>query len=129
MKVEQRPTHFSSGKIRLINQMNPVSQRPIPKIISSDNLLKSIALLSELEYKTTEVKKSHIRNQCTHCKDFFFTPERKDSSCKACNEIFCLKHRELSQHQCDKVLPSYEKYLLAKSIIKNRLKEVKNKGY
>lgn len=128
MKVEQRPAHFSSGKIRKLNQVSP-QLRPIPKIISSENLLKSISLLSQLECKATQEKRCHLRNQCIHCKDFFFTIESKDCSCKACNEIFCFKHRELTQHQCDKVLPSYEKYLLAKNIIKNKLKEIKSKGH
>ena len=105
-------------------------KRKCPIIIESENLKKSLELISKFEYILKDkINNNYSHKLCEYCKNYFPIIEGRNYNCKQCGEIFCIKHRELLNHHCSTLTPNYEKYLLAKSILKNKMKMIKNKAH
>lgn len=100
-----------------------------PQVIQSEALLKSLDLLSKLEYQASEESQTFVLTKCGYCLNIYPTVEGRDYCCKVCNETLCLKHRDLLNHHCEKISPSFEKYLMAKNTFKTKLREIKMKGH
>ena len=57
---------------------------------------------------------------CFFCKKKFPTIQGNNYSCHNCGEAFCVKHRNILAHHCQKLNPKLEKYLAAKKMFKER---------
>ena len=114
-----------------INEIITKNSRPHPILIQTEAFKKSIDIISKFEYSIllNEINNSYSYKKCEFCKNSFPILEGRDYSCKNCKLIFCLKHRDLLHHQCQKINPSYHKYLLAKNLIKNKMKLMKSQGH
>ena len=106
-----------------------INHRPTPEIIKSKKFEKSIEIISQFDYIINENNEQFSHKLCEFCKNYFPIIEGKDYSCKQCNETFCLIHRESLNHKCEKLTPAFEKYLMAKNILKNRMRMIKSKGH
>ena len=105
-----------------------IKQRPKPEIIVSEALQKSIEIISKFDYKfTTEEHIIEYKN-CFSCKNGFPTIQGKNYFCQNCEEIFCVKHRNILNHHCKKLDPNLRKYLAAKKLIKEKMRLRKLKG-
>ena len=103
--------------------------RPIPEKINSKSFEESIEIISKFDYIIKENHENYYHQLCEFCKNYFPIIEGKDYTCKHCNETFCLIHRESINHKCEKLTPAFEKYLLAKNILKNKMRMIKSKGH
>ena len=114
-----------------INEIITKNSRPQPILIQTEAFKKSIDIISQFDYSIllNEINNSYSYKICDFCKNSFPIHEGRDYSCKNCKHIFCLKHRDLLHHQCQKINPSYHKYLLAKNLIKNKMKLIKSQGH
>ena len=114
-----------------INEIITKNSRPQPILIQTEAFKKSIDIISKFEYSIllNEINNSYSYQKCEFCKNSFPILERRDYSCKNCKLIFCLKHRDLLNHHCEKINPSYHKYLLAKNLIKNKMRLIKSQGH
>ena len=125
----QTETQHSRNLLPPTEQYRPIT-RPQPEIIHSEALKKSIAVLEQFELNQIFPTQSQFVHQLCHvCKSYFPTMKNKDSTCKSCGEILCVKHRQPLNHHCSKLTPQYEKYLMAKNMFKTRAKAIRNKGY
>ena len=117
---------INNNEIEKINR-----KRKCPIIIESENLKKSIELISKFEYVMNDKlnNNNYSHKLCEYCKNYFPVIENRNYNCKGCGEIFCIKHRDLLNHHCSTLTPSFEKYLMAKNILKSRLRMIKNKGH
>ena len=114
-----------------INEIISKNSRPQPIIIQTKAFKKSIEILSKFDYCNffTDIHHKYSSQLCEYCNNNFPIIEGKDYSCKSCDKIFCFKHRNLLNHQCHNINPSYQKYLMAKNLVKNRMKLIKNQGH
>ena len=114
-----------------INEIITKNSRPQPILIQTEAFKKSIDIISKFEYSIllNEINNSYSYQKCEFCKNSFPIFEGRDYSCKNCKLIFCFKHRDLLNHHCEKINPSYHKYLLAKNLIKNKMKLIKSQGH
>ena len=114
-----------------INEIITKNSRPQPILIQTEAFKKSIDIISKFEYSIllNEINNSYSYQKCEFCKNSFPILEGRDYSCKNCKFIFCLKHRDLLNHHCEKINPSYHKYLLAKNLIKNKMRLIKSQGH
>ena len=114
-----------------INEIITKNSRPQPILIQTEAFKKSIDIISKFEYSIllNEINNSYSYQKCEFCKNSFPILEGRDYSCKNCKLIFCFKHRDLLNHHCEKINPSYHKYLLAKNLIKNKMKLIKSQGH
>ena len=112
-----------------INKNIMQKQRPKPEIIVSETLQKSIEIISRFDYRLTSKDISLEYKVCYFCKNKFPTIQGKVYTCQNCSEIFCVKHRDLLNHNCKKLDPNLEKYLAAKSLIKEKMRMRKMKGH
>lgn len=101
--------------------------RPESIIVHTEALKKSIELISKFEYIIHDGDKHYSQSICNFCKNFFPTLQGKDYTCKSCGETFCVKHRQMLNHQCKKMTPAFEKYLQSKNLLRSKLKAAKNK--
>ena len=106
-----------------------INHRPTPEIIKSKKFEKSIEIISQFDYIIHENNEQFSHKLCEFCKNYFPTIEGKNYTCKLCNETFCLIHRESLNHKCEKLTPAFEKYLIAKNILKNKMRMIKSKGH
>ena len=114
-----------------INEIITKNSRPQPILIQTAAFKKSIDIISKFEYSIllNEINNSYSYQKCEFCKNSFSILEGRDYSCKNCKLIFCFKHRDLLNHHCEKINPSYHKYLLAKNLIKNKMRLIKSQGH
>lgn len=114
-----------------INEIITKNSRPQPILIQTEAFKKSIDIISKFEYSIllNEINNSYSYQKCEFCKNSFPILEGRDYSCKNCKLIFCFKHRDLLNHHCEKINPSYHKYLLAKNLIKNKMRLIKSQGH
>ena len=112
-----------------INKNIVLKQRPKPEIIISEALQKSIEIISKYDYRfaTDEIYLEY--KICYFCKNTFPTIQGKVYTCQNCSEIFCVKHRDLLNHNCKKLDPNLEKYLAAKSLIREKMRMRKLKEH
>ena len=80
--------------------------RPESIIVHTEALKKSIELISKFEYIIHDGDKHYSQSICNFCKNFFPTLQGKDYTCKSCGETFCVKHRQMLNHQCKKMTPA-----------------------
>ena len=112
-----------------INKIMSLKQRPKPEIIVSEALQKSIEIIARYDYKFTTDEQIIEYKTCFFCKNKFPTIQDKTYSCQDCGETFCVKHRNILNHHCQKLNPNMGKYLAAKSLFKERMKMLKMKGH
>ena len=112
-----------------INKIISFKKRPKPEIIVSDALQKSIEIISKFDYKVATDENLIEYKICHFCKNQFPTIQGKIYSCQNCLQTFCVKHRNILNHRCQKLDPNLEKYLAAKSLFKEKMKLLKMKGY
>ena len=112
----------------ILNKITIFNQRPKPEIIVSEALKKSILILSKYDYKFPSSDQIIIYKECSYCKNQFPTVEGKKILCDSCGECFCVKHRQVLEHHCNKIDPNKEKILKAKNIFKERMRLLKLKG-
>ena len=93
-------------------------ERPKPEIILSESLQKSIEIISKFDYKFSEQNIEY--KECFFCKNKFPTIEGRNYKCQTCEEILCVKHRNILNHQCAKINPNLKRYLAAKNLIKEK---------
>ena len=113
----------------VINKIISIKQRPKPEIIVSEALQKSIEIISKYDYKFTTDEQVIEYKMCFFCKNKFPTIQGKTYSCHDCGETFCVKHRNILNHHCQKLNPNLEKYLAAKNLFKERMRMLKMKGH
>ena len=111
-----------------INSIMSLKQRPKPEIITSEALQKSIEIISKYDYKFPSNDQIIIFKECTFCKNQFPTIEGKNIFCESCGECFCVNHRKVLNHHCNKIDENKEKILMARNILKERLRLLKLKG-
>ena len=112
-----------------INRIMSLKQRPKPEIIVSEALQKSIDIIARFDYKLNKDLNKIEYKSCYFCKNQFPTIQGKAYTCPNCSEIFCVKHRNLLDHNCKKLDPNLERYLAAKSIFKEKMRMRKMKGH
>ena len=114
-----------------INDIISKNSRPEPLIIQTEAFKKSIEILSKFDYSTflTDINNKYSYKLCEFCNNNFPIIEGKDYSCKTCDKIYFFKHRDLLNHQCQNLNPTYQKYLMAKNLVKNRMKLIKYQGH
>ena len=105
-----------------------IKRRPKPEIIISDALQKSIEIISKFDYKFTTEENVIEYKTCFCCKNGFPTILGKNYYCQICEEILCVKHRNILSHNCKKLDPNLKKYLAAKKLIKEKMRMRKLKG-
>ena len=111
-----------------INQIMNLKQRPKPEIITSEALQKSIEILSKYDYKFPSNDQTIFFKECSFCKNQFPTIEGRKISCESCGQCFCVNHRKVMDHHCNKIDENKEKVLIAKNIFKERMRLLKLKG-
>ena len=111
-----------------INNIMSLKQRPKPEIITSEALQKSIEILSKYDYKFPSNEQSIIFKECNYCKNQFPTIEGKNVLCQSCGECFCVNHRKVLDHHCNKIDSNKEKILFAKNLFKEKMRLLKLKG-
>ena len=111
-----------------INQKMTLKQRPKPEIITSEALQKSIEILSKYDYKFPSNEQEILFRECNFCKSQFPTIEGKKITCERCGVCFCVNHRKVLDHHCNKIDANKEKILNAKNIFKERMRLLKLKG-
>ena len=111
-----------------INKNIMLKQRPKPEIIVSEALQKSIEIISKFDYKFTTDEHIIEYKNCFSCKNDFPTIQGKNYFCQYCEEILCVKHRNILKHHCKKIDPNLRKYLAAKKLIKEKIRLRKLKG-
>ena len=107
-------------KEEAINEKNFIRERPKPEIIISEALVKSIEIISKFDYKFTSDEHVIEYKVCFYCKNEFPTIKGKNCKCHNCEEIFCVKHRNILNHQCQNINPNLKRYLAAKKLIKDK---------
>ena len=112
-----------------INQIIFMKQRPKPEIIASEAFQKSIEIISKYDYKLPSNDQIIIFKTCSFCKNEFPTIEGKNILCNNCGECFCVNHRNVINHQCNKIDSTKSKILAAKNIFKERMRLLKLKGH
>ena len=112
-----------------INTIISLKQRPKPEIIVSEALQKSIEIIAKFDYKITTDENLIEYKICFFCKNQFPTIQGKIYSCQNCLQTFCVKHRNILNHRCQKLDPNLEKYLAAKSLFKEKMRMLKMKGH
>ena len=112
-----------------INKIMSLKQRPKPEIIVSEAFQKSIEIISKFDYKFTTDENLIEYKTCYFCKGQFPTIQGKTYSCQRCAQTFCVKHRNILDHHCQKLDPNLEKYLAAKSLFKEKMRMLKMKGH
>ena len=104
--------------------MISLKKRPKPEIIVSEALQKSIEIIAKFDYKITDEKLIEYKT-CYFCKNQFPTVQGKVCTCQNCAQTFCVKHRNVLNHHCQKLDPNLEKYLAAKSLFKEKIEQDK----
>ena len=112
-----------------INNIMSLKQRPKPEIISSEAFYKSIAIISKYDYKLPSSEQIIIFKKCSFCKNEFPTIEGKNILCNNCGEYFCVNHRNVINHNCEKMDANKVKILAAKNLFKERMRLLKLKGH
>ena len=97
-----------------------IKERPKPEIIVSESLEKSIQIISKFDYKFTNENHKIEYKTCFFCKNQFPTIKGRNYNCQNCEKIFCVKHRNILNHQCEKINPNLQRYLAAKNLIKEK---------
>ena len=109
------------------NKIISTKQRPMPEIIISEALKKSIEIISQYEYEIAANDKIEYKI-CSLCNNKFPTIQENKYSCEKCEKVFCIKHRNILEHHCNKLDPNKAKYLAAKNLINEKLRMRKIKG-
>ena len=112
-----------------INKIMTIKTRALPEIIVSESLQKSIEIIAKYDYKYTTDETIIEYKKCYFCKNQFPTIPGKEYSCQKCGEIFCVSHRNVLKHQCQKLDANLEKYLAAKNLFKEKMRMIKMKGH
>lgn len=100
--------------------------RPEIQIINSDSLKKSLEILSKFDY-TLQLNNTTTKNEvCQFCQNLF-PVSNNQINCELCSKNFCAKHRQPLNHNCTNLNPNHGKYLMAKNLFRERLKEMKYK--
>ncbi len=111
-----------------INKIMSLKQRPKPEIITSESLQKSIEIISKYDYNFPSNDQIILYKECSYCKNQFPTIEGKKIHCENCGNCFCVQHRNVLNHHCQKIDSHKEKILFAKNLIKERMRLLKLKG-
>lgn len=111
-----------------INTIMSLKQRPKPEVITSEALQKSIEIISKYDYKFPSNDQIIIFKECSFCKNQFPTVEGKNVVCENCGKCFCVNHRKVIYHHCDKIGENKEKILMAKNLFKEKMRLLKLKG-
>ena len=61
-------------------------------------------------------------------KDIDSSIEGKNVLCQSCGECFCVNHRKVLDHHCNKIDSNKEKILFAKNLFKEKMRLLKLKG-
>ena len=116
-------------EVEEINKIISLNQRPKPEIIESESFKKSIEIISKYDYKFTTNEHINEYKICFFCKNQFPTIQGNSYSCNNCGKTFCVKHRNVLDHHCQKINPNLEKYLAAKNIFREKIRMLKMKGH
>ena len=114
---------------QIINKTLSLKQRPKPEIIVSEALQKSIEIISKYDYRFTTDEHIIEYKTCFFCKNNFPTIQGKNYSCQNCGQTFCVKHRNILDHHCQKLDRNLEKILAAKSLFKDRMRMFKMRSH
>ena len=107
------------------NKLLSKKRRREPEIIKSESLQKSIEIISKYDFKFTTDEHIIEYKKCFFCKNHFPTIQGNNYSCHDCGETFCVKHRNILDHHCQKLNPKLEKYLAAKRMFREKLRKLK----
>ena len=97
---------------QIISKALSLKQRPKPEIIVSEALQKSIEIISKYDYRFTTDEHIIEYKTCFYCKNNFPTIQGKNYSCQNCGQAFCVKHRNILNHHCQKLDPNLEKIFI-----------------
>lgn len=87
---------------------------------------KSLEIMSKFDY-IPQYTQNISHYECQQCHTLFPVNTGKDCSCKFCSGNFCLRHRDVLNHNCRNITPNHQKYLMAKNAFKLKMKEMKHK--
>lgn len=118
---ENRNNDILESSINRINQ-----QRHQPEIINSESLIKSLEILAKFDYNMRE-NITFQKEICSFCNKEFPYQKETVCICESCKKIFCFKHRQQVNHQCSKLNPTQEKYLMNKNYFREKMKQMKFK--
>lgn len=122
--IQETNSHFSLGKKRKFPFENSKSN---PQVLVSEQLNKSLELLSKLEYKIKNEKESYLEKSCEFCQIVFLIKEETPFTCKNCRLVLCRKHRINKNHNCMMKTTAIERYLQSKKVMSCKLKANKYK--